>query len=73
MSTAHRDVARLIGSYSRRASETWAKARGLDPQRLRGPALQTELAQVLLAPASLKAALAEISATSQANNGGLSG
>src|SRR5438045_9469872 len=58
MTTATRDVPRMLASYSRRAWETWAKARGLDPQRLRGPALQQELARVLLAPTALKTALA---------------
>ena len=58
MNPSTRDVARMLASYSRRAWETWAKARGLDPQKLRGPALQTELARVLLAPTALKHALA---------------
>jgi hypothetical protein len=58
MSMDRRETARMLTSYSRRALETWAKARGLDPQRFRGPQLQGELARVLLAPASLKTALA---------------
>src|SRR5207245_206946 len=62
MSPVQRDVARMLASYSRRTWETWAQARGLDPQKLRGPALQTELARVLLAPAALKAALAATTA-----------
>jgi XPB/Ssl2-like helicase family protein len=59
MTTGHRDVGRLIAAYSRRAAETWAQARGLDPQKLRGPVLQKELARLLLASSALKAALAE--------------
>src|SRR5205823_13589003 len=59
MTTGHRDVGRLIAAYSRRAVETWAEARGLDPQKLRGPVLQKELARLLLSSSALKAALAE--------------
>jgi hypothetical protein len=62
MSTGHRDVSRLLGSYSRRVWETWAQARGLDPKRHHGPQLQTELAKQLLSPAQLKAALLQITA-----------
>ncbi len=57
MSQARRDVARMVGSYARPVLEGWARARGLDPQKMRVPELQQELARVLLAPAALKAAL----------------
>jgi hypothetical protein len=62
MTTGKRDVTRMLASYSRPALETWAQARGLDLQRLRGPFLQQELARVLLSPTALKAALAEAAA-----------
>jgi hypothetical protein len=59
MSTGRRDVERMLGSYTRGAWETWARARGLDPGKLYGPALPKELARLLLAPAALQAAIAQ--------------
>jgi hypothetical protein len=62
VSTGRRDVERMLGSYTRPAWETWARARGLDPGKLYGPALPKELARLLLAPSALRAAMAETTA-----------
>jgi Helicase conserved C-terminal domain len=61
MRAVQRDVVRMLKAYSRRAVETWARARGIDPDRFRGDGLIEELAETLLTSAALKAALAEIS------------
>jgi hypothetical protein len=65
MRAVQRDVTRMLKAYSRRAVETWARARGIDPARFPSAGLIDELAETLLTPAALRAALAEISPEEQ--------
>lgn len=65
MRAVQRDVVRMLKAYSRRAVETWARARGIDPDRFPGAGLLEELAETLLTSAALRAAIAEISPDEQ--------
>jgi hypothetical protein len=65
MRAVQRDVVRMLKAYSRRAVETWARARGIDPDRFPGAGLLEELAETLLTSSALRAAIAEISPDEQ--------